>query len=148
MTPWPSDYREQFWALYPRKVEKKTAMEKLDQVRKSENVEFDKVINGLKRYILWLKHPTEWRPEAKHAATWLNRECWNDELPVAQVTIGTTDQMEIEAAVKMFARIGIWSRYAGPEPGLTGCRASPDLLAKYGFRADGRKLDATTTKVG
>lgn len=48
--------------------------------------------------------------------------------------------MPIEDAVKQFARIGVWSRHAGPEPGQTGCRASVELLEKYGFGPDGRKL--------
>jgi hypothetical protein len=40
----------------------------------------------------------------------------------------------------MFARFGKWSRHAGPEPGMTGCKASPELLAKYGLAPDGQKL--------
>jgi hypothetical protein len=31
----------------------------------------------------------------------------------------------------MFAKFGRWSRHAGPEPGMTGCRASPELLVRY-----------------
>lgn len=36
-----------------------------------------------------------------------------------------------DSTVKMFARQGVWSRHAGPEPGMTGCRAPADVLAKY-----------------
>jgi hypothetical protein len=49
-------------------------------------------------------------------------------------------EIPIEQAVKMFARIGKWSRHAGPEPGMLGCRASPELLAQHGLGPDGRKL--------
>lgn len=39
----------------------------------------------------------------------------------------------IEQAVQMFAKMGHWSRRAEPEPGMVGCRASPELLALYGL---------------
>jgi len=48
--------------------------------------------------------------------------------------------LPIEQAVQMLARFGKWSRHAGPEPGMSGCKASSDLLAKYGLAPDGRKL--------
>lgn len=140
---WPADYHEQFWSLYPKKVEKKTAMEKLERIKKS-GVPFENVMEGLKKYLLWLKSTTEWRPDPKHPATWLNKECWNDEHPTGVLSPGTSDQMEIEQAVKMFAKIGVWSRYAGPEPGLTGCRASTELLSKYGLAPDGRRYAKTS----
>ena len=48
--------------------------------------------------------------------------------------------LDMEKVVSMFARGGPWSKYAGPEPGLVGCRASPQLLEKYGIAPDGRRL--------
>jgi hypothetical protein len=33
----------------------------------------------------------------------------------------------------MYARGGFWSRYAGPAPGMRGCRAPLETLAKYGI---------------
>lgn len=46
-----------------------------------------------------------------------------------------------DAVISMFARGGHWSRYAGPEPGMGGCRAPPDLLAKHGIdAATGHKI--------
>ncbi|MGZ3320197.1 MAG: hypothetical protein ACXU9C_04360 [Xanthobacteraceae bacterium] len=50
-------------------------------------------------------------------------------------------ELQIEQAVANFAKFGLWSRYAGPEPGQLGCKASPELLAKYGLGPDGRKLE-------
>jgi hypothetical protein len=49
--------------------------------------------------------------------------------------------VQIEQAVRMFAKLGHWSRHAGPAPEMTGCRASPELFARYGLSADGRKLE-------
>jgi hypothetical protein len=54
--------------------------------------------------------------------------------------IGSAPEIQIEDAVKSFARFRHWSRHAGPEPGMLGCKASPDLLAKYRLGPDDRKL--------
>lgn len=78
------------------------------------------------------------------ACTWLNQQRWSDHAAVfALQTIGgeAAHEMAIEDAVRMFARNGFWSRHAGPAPGLTGCRASAELLAKHGLTIDGRRLD-------
>jgi hypothetical protein len=48
--------------------------------------------------------------------------------------------LDIAEAVKLFARTGHWSRFAGPAPGLAGCRAPPELLARHGLAPDGRAL--------
>ncbi|MGO9356297.1 MAG: hypothetical protein ACLP1D_01330 [Xanthobacteraceae bacterium] len=48
--------------------------------------------------------------------------------------------LDIAEAVKLFARTGHWSRFAGPAPGLAGCRAPPELLAQHGLAPDGRAL--------
>lgn len=46
-----------------------------------------------------------------------------------------------DATVSMFARSGHWSRHAGPEPGMRGCRAPADVLTKHGIDpATGMKL--------
>ena len=50
-------------------------------------------------------------------------------------------ELDIAEAVKLFSRTGHWSRFAGPAPGLAGCRAPPDLLARHGLAPDGRPLN-------
>jgi uncharacterized protein (UPF0335 family) len=46
-----------------------------------------------------------------------------------------------EQVVSFFARGGPWSRYAGPEPGMIGCRAPREILAKHCIdAATGHKL--------
>jgi hypothetical protein len=40
-----------------------------------------------------------------------------------------------DKTISMYARGGFWSRYAGPAPGTTGCRAPLETLAKYGIDA-------------
>ena len=73
---WPKDFREQFWAAYPRKVEKKAAMALLDRVRRRGEVRFTDLMAAVGRYaaqkidLQYTKGPT----------VWLNRGCWDDHL--------------------------------------------------------------------
>jgi hypothetical protein len=74
---WPSDYAEQFWSAYPRKVAKKPSLKTLDKIKKEGNTDFYVIMLGLKNYI-HAKRETE--PQfILHAKTWLNEERWNDE---------------------------------------------------------------------
>ncbi|VIO73865.1 hypothetical protein [Bradyrhizobium ivorense] len=78
------------------------------------------------------------------AVTWLNQQRWSDHAAVAFVAEAAgvdASELQLESAVAFYARTRRWSRHAGPEPGLTGCRASPELLAKYGLGIDGRKIE-------
>jgi hypothetical protein len=74
------------------------------------------------------------------AVTWLNQQRWVDHAAVA-FALGETvsEKMSIEAAVSMFAKLGLWSKHA---PVNDISQAPADLLAKYGLAADGRKLAA------
>lgn len=67
------------------------------------------------------------------AATWLNQTRWIDH---AAIAFEETAQTEIDwdAQVARFKRgIGWSAKWYGPEPGQYGCRAPPDVLAKYGY---------------
>ena len=79
LSDWPADYREQFWSGFPRKTEKKSAMAKLDAIKKSGLIPWARFIAGVFRY---RNHSagTEER-YIKHPTTWLNRGCWDDEHP-------------------------------------------------------------------
>jgi hypothetical protein len=48
--------------------------------------------------------------------------------------------IDMDSVVSMWARTGVWSKYAGPEPGLSGCRASAEVLARHGFDERGAKI--------
>ena len=54
-----------------------------------------------------------------------------------RVTPGPPARLGIEDAVRLFASTRHWSRWAGPAPGLAGCRASDELLARFGLAPDG-----------
>lgn len=79
---WPSDYAEQFWKAYPNRVGKGQAIKALERTKKS-GVVWSELMAGLARYKDWLneKSARNWRPDAKHPATWLNGFGWKDELP-------------------------------------------------------------------
>jgi hypothetical protein len=48
--------------------------------------------------------------------------------------------IDFDKIVSLYARTGVWSKYAGPEPGQTGCRASAEMLERHGLAPDGQKL--------
>jgi hypothetical protein len=51
--------------------------------------------------------------------------------------------VDMDKVAEMFKKTGVWSKYAGPEPGLTGCKCPPEILAKHGIMAPGaRRMDA------
>lgn len=72
---WPSDFREQFWSAYPRKLEKKAALAALERVRKSALVPWEKLIAAVRAYAATAD------PEfTKHPTTWISKGCWDDEI--------------------------------------------------------------------
>ncbi|SEN67354.1 hypothetical protein [Bradyrhizobium sp. OK095] len=136
---------EEFWKAYPRRKgdnPRKTAEGKFNALVKT-GLDPQMLIDAIKQYAADKadKIGTEFIPMA---STWLNQQRWTDHAAVAalQALGGEAAQFPIEDVVKMFAKGGYWSRHAGPAPGLTGCKASAELLAKYGLLPDGRKMPA------
>lgn len=72
---WPDDFRDQFWAAYPRKLEKKAALAALERIRKSAFVPWEKLIAAVRAYAA-----TADPDFTKHPTTWLNKGCWDDEI--------------------------------------------------------------------
>jgi len=78
---WPNDYRELFWQLYPHKIGKKTALAKLDRIRKRRDATWPHLVAALRRYIADKPPDQAWcNPE-----TWLNQGRWDDQ-PAFQLT--------------------------------------------------------------
>lgn len=80
---WPSDFREQFWNLYPRKVGKVSALRKLEAVRKKGDVPFARILGAVKAY-----SATADPQFTAHPTTWLAQGRWDDELPAKHVNGG------------------------------------------------------------
>jgi hypothetical protein len=95
---WPRDFREKFWAAYPKKVEKPYALKCLDKVRRSNVVEFPELLAGVARIDRsdpkFIKNPS----------TWLNRGCWTDGEGVI------TEEAERAAMLEEFHRAQINGR--------------------------------------
>jgi hypothetical protein len=52
-------------------------------------------------------------------------------------------QIDMDKVAELFKKTGVWSKYAGPEPGMTNCKCPPDILAKHGIIVPGmRRMDA------
>jgi hypothetical protein len=52
-------------------------------------------------------------------------------------------QIDMDKVAEMFKKTGVWSKYAGPEPGMTNCKCPPEILAKHGIIIPGaRRMDA------
>jgi hypothetical protein len=126
---WPNDFREQFWKLYPHKIGKPDALAKLERIRK-RGVSWVSLMDGLRRYIA--SKPVD-RPWC-NPATWLNQARWEDQ-PAGSVVQSRADQDDInwDAVLTTYKRMGIWSKHAGPDLDSPECRAPADMLAKYGF---------------
>jgi len=43
---WPTTLPIQFWKLYPRKVDKKKAIQSLDKIKKYGKIDFDLILAG------------------------------------------------------------------------------------------------------
>ena len=138
------DRFEEFWKAYPRRdgANPRAPAEKKFQTLVKSGIDPQIIIGGIAAFALAEAGRgnigTRFIPRA---STWLNDKGWCDHAEVANLLNPTTPEMQIEAAVSMFAKIGRWSRFAGPAPGDSGCRASAELLAKYGLMADGRKIE-------
>lgn len=96
------DHFDDFWRDYPRKVSKKDARKAWDRAVRVELPAV--IIAGLKRQLQYLEsRPVEFRP---HAATWLNGERWEDEVPVLseQQPRQTAFQQRHQSAIDAFDR--------------------------------------------
>lgn len=74
---WPKNYRDLFWATYPRRCGKAAAMRKLDALAKSGKLPWKTLFDGIGAYVKYVAGTEE--QFIKHPATWLNQGCWDDE---------------------------------------------------------------------
>lgn len=82
---------ELFWAAYPRRISKGAARKAFDKAIKKTTLE--KMFEAIKSYKL---HKPE-KIDFKHAATWLNGECWDDEWEVKAPTFAFTGSRPSDA---------------------------------------------------
>lgn len=71
---------ETLWKLYPNKQGKAKSLEKYIKARSKENIEYDVILDGLERYLVYCEQNKDWY-KPKNGSTWFNQESWNDEYP-------------------------------------------------------------------
>jgi len=136
---------EEFWQVYPRREggnPRKPAETKFDALVKA-GTDPQVMIDAAKK--LASDEAARGNIGSRFipmASTWLNQQRWSDhaEVAAAEPAPGDGIEAQLEGAVRMYAKNGFWSRWAGPAPGMTGCRASAELLAKHGLDIAGRRV--------
>jgi uncharacterized protein YdaU (DUF1376 family) len=72
---WPADYRDQIWIAYGKPVEKKAGMQALDNLHRSDSVDFTELIEGVRRQAAEVPDP-QFRPSLER---FIKREKWTDQ---------------------------------------------------------------------
>lgn len=75
---WPKDFRETFWRLFPKRVDKQAAFKKLEQLRRVGKVPWATLIGGVGRYAESVRGRDQ--QYTKSPAAWLNAGKWDDEI--------------------------------------------------------------------
>ncbi|TYO65434.1 helix-turn-helix domain-containing protein [Bradyrhizobium hipponense] len=90
--PWPTDFRKQFWNLYPKKPgdSRKAAWLKLEKVEREDEVEFTDLMTGLRYYAERMNAEIKQDPtRVKYiaaASVWINQARWETERPPVKRT--------------------------------------------------------------
>ncbi len=85
-SPPPSDF-DLFWQAYPNKKSKGGARKAWDRAVKSGTIPaISEILKAIEAQKKWRETASrrEFRPEWKHPQTWINQECWGDEVEIKQ----------------------------------------------------------------
>ncbi|MDH7790713.1 hypothetical protein [Ochrobactrum sp. AN78] len=98
-----TEFEQQFWPAYPRRVGKGQALKAFRAARKQNDIET--IMAGVRRYAGSRQGES---PEfTKHASTWLNGQCWLDELSVKPASQqNQIQQSELDDPRVMWLRLG------------------------------------------
>lgn len=103
-----------FWALYPRRVGKKTARTAYTKARKVSSAR--EITEGLKARVDWWDRSGWGLKHISYPAKWLNGECWKDEIePVEEKPTTKMQNPAILAVTDEFmALVKPWLEYRWP----------------------------------
>lgn len=128
---------EEFWKAYPKRdgVNPRKPAEKKFVALVSSGTDPSSIIAGARGYASEAARTGRTGTAyIKHAITWLNQSLWTDygapSAASAADGVGQEDQSFWAAVEQAYRNIGIWSRHAGPKPGVQGCRAPPDVARR------------------
>ena len=146
---WPDDAFDQWWAVVPKRVDRKEAVRAFDKLRATGEIEFAALIIATQRWTISVK---DREPRyIKAPSVWINKGGYLDEVaprpsasspaqpPDNKLLISHARNVPPEtwsARVRDFAdnpafrwNEAVW----GPKPGQPGCMAPPASLTAYGF---------------
>ena len=135
-----SDLFEEFWKAYPRREgpnPRKPAEQKFSALVKT-GVDPAIMVSAVKQLAADEGRRgqigTRFIPQA---VTWLNQQRWTDHAAIAFSASSEPAKMGWDEALSVYVRTGQWSRFA---PASNIEQAPPELLAKHGLMADGRRV--------
>ncbi|WP_213308239.1 replication protein [Paraburkholderia sacchari] len=132
----PRSLRERFeifWAAYPRKTEKQDALKAFTKLNPDDDL-LEQILVALEV----AKKSEQWKVKRfiKHATTWLNKACWQDELTVEY----TPKQIEVieafnaqlgELLGRVDVAVFVETRASAIDDFLTFSRKDPDFWKRY-----------------
>lgn len=129
-----------FYAAFPLKKSRGAALKAWPKAVAKALVE--EIVAGAKRYAA--SRQGEDPQFTKHPASWLNSECWADELPLpsrpplekkmnGHHAVEVDRDARFDAAVRRFKERGIWLSVDGAPPGDPQCCAPRAVLERYGY---------------
>jgi hypothetical protein len=132
---WPDDAFEQWYRLYPKKVDRLDAVRAFGKMRARGDVSFADLLARTTQF--GNLERAEWaggkdEKFTKAPAVWLNKGSYLDEtcaLPASEPErdAGTFTEADWLQRLAHFEKTGEWSGYWGPQPGQPGCSAPEHL---------------------
>lgn len=90
---------EMLWKMYPKKQGKSKALQSYIKARKTKQIPYEMIENGLYRYNDYLKNQGTEEQFIMHGSTWFNQEKWLDEY------ICRTPQRKAKSAIELVQRM-------------------------------------------
>ena len=104
---------ETFWALYPRKVNKRVAQRKFEALKKDEQ---QQALEALPNHIAYWKSKNTEMEFVPHASTWLSQYRFEDEIVIEEPKVNKRPELpwysSEEATINKAKEIGVQA-YAG-----------------------------------
>jgi DNA-binding transcriptional regulator YhcF (GntR family) len=123
---------EEWFANYPRSIEKPAAERNYKKLMKSGAISFDALMAATARYAAKVAAEKPETQFIKKPANWLRDGGYDDQPAstpgLAIVDPATFDTDKWRRNLKIFSDRGEWSELWGPKPGAPGCLVPPHLI--------------------
>lgn len=131
--PWEPQGFVEFYAEYPKKVDRRSAAAKFATIIKS-GVSIERLVEGARRYADACRAKRTEPKYIKSPEVWLNKGCWEDDLgglPLAATPRAPADQDERHRTMlRMFCSTANWP-FDDPEPGQPRCVIPMHILDEF-----------------